>query len=244
MSTDALIFGGEGKAAAVVAHRATSGEVAAILGVSSQSVRNWASREGLPCVRGEDGGMGFELAAATAWIRVHKAGLVDDAARHGGKRRGAGRPSKAMTEAKESERALDTVISENAESAMADRAGIFNDPEKLKRAMASPEVMTAAEANRQRTLLDVAAQSMELEQARGNLLGRDEVEEAWTDLLVELRQKIETSSERMRDEIARLMGDHLKLPDVAAVVNLWLTTSRTFVLEMETEYQRRVESAE
>ena len=173
--------------------------LAKMLGVSHTTVANWHA-EGMPCAHTEPSGRRmYDPEACAAWAGRHKGW-----SRHGGKRRGAGRPRKAQPAEPGLDRRyraaelLDQICRRERppEDAIdADSLAKMTLGELRVLAELYDDVGTSpANVERARQLVDLRAKIRAERQAEGELLAADEVERTWTDHLRSLRQALDRFS--------------------------------------------------
>jgi len=205
----------------------SSTQLAERIGVTAQTIRNWAAR-GMPTA-GTDGrgGLRFEEARARAWARAN---LGPNS--HGGRRPGAGRKRRRSAwrddlgleraELRQSDRArraaqarerLERLREEAAAGATPEADALelatdlcrLTDADLRLLAHLAPELtgLSPAGMGRLDKLLAAQKRLMELDRERGRLIAADEAARAWAEALRPVRERLDDLPERLADQLAR-----------------------------------------
>lgn len=170
--------------------------LAAALGVTAQSIRNYA-REGMPVAgRTPDGHARYDLAACQAW---HKANKPEPA--HGGRRPGAGRKPGTQTIATPG----GGPPGPPPPPAGVALAGLPTTPEGIIEALGRGDIDLAT-ARQIGEAIKAASGRQRLDQERGELLERADVEKAWRGHLAELAAALRTLPRSMTPAVLAAAG--------------------------------------
>lgn len=181
------------------------------LGVSDQTVDNYR-REGMPVQVESPRGRRYDLAACTAWVQANKPGWKAPGVGRGGKREGAGRPTQDVKSGP-----VGGGGDPDDEGLGDEELSLLTDARKqqeiLRRLDAGEGLfsiirecdITPRMAKTVNELVQTAARQVELSRTMGKLLEAEDVEAAWSEVLVDVDGVLrEVPTAAARDAAVRL----------------------------------------